>query len=259
MANKIGIALGGGGTKGFAHIGVISVLLKNGIPIDCVSGCSIGAIIGGIYACGGKVSDLNKYSGTLNKRLLDVTFPRNGLIKGKRIEKMISLMTKDLNFDETIKPFACNAVCLETGKLEIFKEGKLADAILASASMPGVFPPHRINDKTYVDGGVIDRSAVQAVIDLGADFVIAVDVGYKGEEVEAPKRIIKTIERSFEINGWYITQQELKKADKVINVELGNISILGFKHIDETVEKGKLAALQALPEIKAGIENLKRQ
>jgi NTE family protein len=257
----VGLALGGGSARGFAHIGLISVFEKHGVPVDLVSGCSMGAIIGGIYASGCEIGYLENFMRSIDlKKLYDHTIPSRGYVKGNRIQQMIKLLTRDYSFGQTKIPFACIAVDIESGTLVTFKEGPLHEAIRASISIPGIFVPHEYQEKTYVDGGVLDRNAIAAAREVGADFVIASDVGYRGEGLEKPRGIVQILENSFTIASWEITKRQLENADVLIKVDVSDIdsSTTDYEDILTIIERGKAAAEEAVPEIrekmkKAGI------
>ena len=139
---KIGLALGGGSARGFAHIGVLKVLEEAGITIDCLSGTSMGALIGAIYASGANMRMMEKLSRALTRRnWLDFSFPRMGFISGKKIERIIYLLTRRSTFAELKIPLAIVAVDLYSGKKIIIKEGIVASAVRASISIPGYFVP----------------------------------------------------------------------------------------------------------------------
>ena len=250
---NIGLALGGGSARGFAHIGVISVLEENGVPVDMVSGCSMGSVIGGIYTSGCEMSYLENFIKSIDlKKLFDYTVPSRGYVRGNRAQQMIRILTRDYSFKQTKRPFACIAVDIESGELVLFNEGPLHEAIRASISIPGVFVPHEYNGKTYVDGGVLDRNAIGAAREIGADFVIASDVGYRGEGLGKPRGIIQVLENSFTIAAWEIARPQLKKADYLIEVEVGDIdsNTTDYKIIETIIQRGRTAAQKALPEIK---------
>lgn len=252
MSKKtVGLALGGGSARGFAHIGVISVLEKHNIPIDLVSGCSMGAVIGGIYASGCDIEYLSKFAAAIDeKKLFDYTIPSRGYIKGNKMQQLIRMLTKNYNFGQTKLPFACIAVDIESGKLVTFKKGPLHEAIRASISIPGVFIPHEIEGKVYVDGGVLDRIAVDAAREIGAGFVIASDVGYRGEGLSKPRGLIQVLENTFTLASWELTKEQLNRADVVIEVDVREFDPNTTKDADKIIERGALAAEKAVPEIK---------
>jgi NTE family protein len=247
----VGLALGGGSARGLAHIGVISVLEKHNIPVDIVSGCSMGAIIGGIYASGCEIEYLSKFISAIDeKKLFDYTIPTRGYIRGNKIQQLIRMLTRNNDFGQTKKPFACIAVDMETGELVTFKKGPLHEAIRASISIPGVFIPHVIDGKVYVDGGVKDRNAIDAARETGADFVIASDVGYRGEGLSKPRRMFEVVENAFTLAAWEITREQLKRADVVVEVNVRDFDANTMKDAEKIIERGARAAEKYIPEIK---------
>ncbi|MBU4509868.1 patatin-like phospholipase family protein, partial [bacterium] len=181
---KIGLALGGGSARGFAHIGVIQVLQAYGIPIDIIAGTSIGSLVGSLYAAGDSIENMEKAVLLLNKRkmlsLMDFTIPRSGLIRGNKIENMlIDWGLEDKTFDELNIPFAAVATDIESGERVILHQGKVADAVRASISIPGIFIPVKYDDRYLVDGGVVDPVPVDLAKKMGADIVIAVSLAIK--------------------------------------------------------------------------------
>lgn len=175
---KIGLALGGGAMRGLAHIGAMQVMEEHGIMPDVVAGTSIGAFVGGVYACGMSLKMMERFCYSINEKdLMDVVRPRQGLIGGARIERMLRTLTGNRTFDQARIPFAAVATELERGERFVFQEGPIWEGVRASISIPGIFVPFHTGGHTYVDGGVVDRVPIAAARELGADFVIGVDVG----------------------------------------------------------------------------------
>lgn len=250
---KLGVALGGGSARGLAHIGVLCALEQEGVPVDMVSGCSMGAIVGGIYACGCDVSYLDSFIRAIDlKKLYDYTVPAQGYVRGRKIQELIRLLTRGYTFAQTKIPFACVAVDIEAGSLVTFREGPLHEAIRASISIPGVFIPHQYKGRVYVDGGVLDRDAVDAAWSLRADIVAASDVGYRGEILPRPRNIIQVLENSFTVASWALTKEQLRRADIVIQVPLEDINpnTTDDKDIAVIIERGREAARKSAPDIK---------
>ncbi len=260
MTKKVGLALGAGGVKGIAHIGVIQVLEENGVPIDIISGSSAGAIIGAIYASGTDLCMLGKFISSVNSReYLDMALPRSGggLVKGERMQELVRLFTHNKTFEETVIPFLCIAVDVETGELVTFsREKKLHECVRASMSIPGVFVPVRIDGKLCVDGGVLERVPCIPLREAGADVVIGVDVGYRGEIRPINQPTMRNIiDNTLEIMRWEIARLRLQEADIMLCPRT-----FGFMHgfsTENTVEciaEGRRAALEAMPKIKALLE-----
>lgn len=175
----IGVALGSGGARGFAHLGVLKVLKQHEIPIDMISGSSMGALVGSFYASGLTVEQMYKLAAAFKRKyFIDVTVPKMGFIQGDRIKQLIRIFTRNQNIEDLPIPLAVVATDLNEGKKVVFRKGPVADAVRASISIPGIFVPFSYNGSLLVDGGVIERVPVSAVKEMGADIVIAVDVSH---------------------------------------------------------------------------------
>jgi NTE family protein len=176
---KVGLALGSGSARGFAHIGVIRALEAEGIPIDCVAGTSIGAIVGAVYAAGVLSKGekfLNDFDWKDIRFLLDPLFPISGLLGGKRIEKLFGSFFDDRHIEDFPLPFAAVATDVTTGEEVVFRRGNAVKALRASMSLPGIFAPILFENRLLVDGGLVSPVPVKATRMLGADVVIAVNL-----------------------------------------------------------------------------------
>lgn len=181
MAGNIGLALGGGAARGWAHIGVIRALSEAGIKISCVAGTSIGSVVGAAMALG-KIDILEEFALQLDLRqifsFLDVVYPRTGLIDGEKVTDFFRDHIEDIEIEEIPIPYCAVATCLETGRECILKNGNLIEAIRASISVPGMFTPVTSKGDILVDGGLVNPVPVSAVRNLGADYIIAVDLNH---------------------------------------------------------------------------------
>lgn len=257
MTKKVGLALGSGSVKGVAHIGVIQVLEENGVPIDMVAGSSAGAIVGAIYSVGTDLSILGRYFEAINSRdFMDMTVPRNGkggVVKGNRMQEMVRIFTHDKTFQETRIPFICMAVDVETGELLAFQntDKKLHECVRASMAIPGIFTPVRMDGRLLVDGGVLERVPCIPLREAGADVIIGVDVGYRGEvqRIEVPTARA-LFDRSREIMMWHITRARQECADIVLCPQVLDI-MKGFsnKNTSEGIAEGRRVAEEAMPRI----------
>lgn len=176
---KIGLALGGGAARGCAHIGVLRALEEKSIPVGCIAGTSIGAMVGAVYASGG----MNHLEELLLKMDLlqllsyfDVVFPHSGLVDGRKVTELLRGILGDRSFDDLSVPFAAVATDLRDGSEVVLSSGDVIDAVRASIAVPGVFTPFVTDDALLVDGGLVDPVPVNVVRSLGAEFVIAVDL-----------------------------------------------------------------------------------
>jgi NTE family protein len=255
---KVGLALGAGSTKGFAHIGVLQVFEENRIPIDMIAGSSMGAIIGAFYAVGCDMHMLTKYLMTLDlRKYLDLTNPLSGgVMKGERIQDLLKIFTHRKTFAQTNIPFCCVAVDAETGRLDVLESGMLYEAVRASMSIPAIFQPVRLDGKIYIDGGVIERVPCTALRNHGMDKVIAVDVGYHGGTVDvSDMNVYQLMNQTINIMQWEIAKLREEDADVTLVPEVQFIR--GHFQMDsvlESIEEGRRVATEALPHIRALID-----
>ncbi|WP_066648268.1 patatin-like phospholipase family protein [Christensenella timonensis] len=254
MRKKIGLALGGGSARGFAHIGVLRVLLQEKIPLDYIAGCSMGSLIGGIFAAEGDLDALESLAIVFDsKKYFDITLSSSGYVKGNKVQELLKLMTKNINIEKAAVPFSCIATCVEDAKLRRFTSGPIHEAVRASISIPGIFTPYELDGKTYIDGGVIDRTAIRAAREMGADIVIGVDVSYRGEALETPRTVVDLLQDTFTISEWYLTQTYLKEADVLVLPEINDIKGSDYKDTQKIIERGMEAATAAMPGIKKAL------
>lgn len=248
-APRIGLALGSGGARGFAHIGVLQVLEEAGVKVSVISGSSIGSLVGGIYATGAPVKRMEQLACTLPiSQWIDVTLPRMGVIAGERFQQMTRLLTKELEFKDTVIPLAIVATDLERGERVTFTEGPIHEAVRASVAIPGVFTPHSLNGRLLVDGGVMDRVPIQAARDLGADFVIAVDVGLF-EKLPPVKNVVDVVVQAIDIMEREVFRFRILDADFVVRPELELMSSIAFSSADSAIAAGRTAMRNALPQL----------
>lgn len=253
---KIGLALGGGAARGFAHIGVLKVFEEAGIKIDYLAGTSMGALIGAVYACGTNIRMLEKLSWALKRRnWLDFTFPRMGFISGKKIERIIYLLTRRSTFSDLKIPLAVVAVDLLSGKKVVIKEGIVASAVRASISIPGYFVPVTLDEMLLVDGGILDIIPGDVVRGMGADYVIAVDAGANLENFKI-NNLLDVISRSFEIMVKEVGRQS--DADFIITPNLAGIAPSQFDRAREAILIGERFAREALPAILGDLSAFQR-
>jgi len=176
----VSLVLGSGSSCGWAHIGVIEALEEENIPIDYIVGCSIGAYVGALYASG-SLKKLKEFVISMDGKKIfsysDLIFPRLGLLDGrKRLKELFSMHTDAKNFSDLKIPVMMLATDLEAGDKVVLKSGNIIDALRATMSMPGLFPPARVNDRWLVDGGLVDPVPVSVARAMGSDVVIAVDL-----------------------------------------------------------------------------------
>jgi NTE family protein len=286
---KVGLALSGGAARGFVHVGVIKVLEEVGMPIDCIAGCSMGAVIGGFYAAGYTVAEMESlavhvdwdglFSDTVGRRPLAmahkrwdaryaVTFPMDGvrpvlptgLIAGQKITKLFCRLTVPVqnvdDFRELPYPYMCVATDIETGEVIQLDHGDLADAMRTSMAIPSLFTPVVIDGRLLVDGGVARNLPAQDALDLGADIVIGVEANappYKKGELNSMMRIMDQAIH-FQISGTSREQREL--CDLLIVPEADRPGY-DFGQAAYFIEQGEAAARAILPRLRALADSLR--
>jgi len=248
---KIGLALGGGAAKGFAHIGVIKMLEASGIHPDVVAGTSAGSVVGALYASGMDPFQLQEQAFSLDaSNIRDVRLFSGGLVQGRKLQDYVNQLVGQRSIENLKLPFAAVATQLETGQRTVFVRGNTGQAVRASSSIPGVFEPTEISGKHYVDGGVVSPVPVDAARQLGADFVIAVDISTKPSGIN-PEGMVNILGQSIAIMGQQLGRQETARADVVIRPSVGNIGATDFEQKNQAILEGEKAALAAIPTIRA--------
>ncbi len=249
--SRVALVLGAGAAKGFAHIGVLKVLEANKIPVNMIVGTSAGRFVGCLYAYGFSAFQLQKISfGLQQTDLADISFPDNGFIRGEKLQDYINKMVRNTTMERLRIPFYAVATDVQSGREMVFGSGNTGMAVRASCSIPGVFTPPVINNRMYVDGGVVSPVAVDAAKRLGADMVIAVDLS-GGGEAPRPQGTMETILQAINLMYGRITSEQLRHADVVIRPKTGFIGAADFSKRNEAVMEGEKAAMDALPAIKA--------
>jgi NTE family protein len=246
---KIALVLGGGSSRGFAHIGVLKILESNKIPIHMIVGTSVGSVVGSLYAYGLDAFQLQKLSFSIEKGdVVDLAIPDNGFIKGEKLEEFINKTLKNTPIEKLKIPFYAVATDIQNGQEIVFGRGNTGQAVRASCSIPGVFRPVKIGEKMYVDGGVVSPVAVDAARRLGANIVIAVDIS-TGVEPSLPGNTVETILQSLNIMYSKLASVQVCQADVVIKPKVGHIDSADFSKRHEAILEGERAALEALPQI----------
>jgi NTE family protein len=252
----IGLALGGGAAKGFAHIGVIKMLEASGIHPDVVAGTSAGSVVGALYASGMDPFQLQEQAFSLDaSNIRDVRLFSGGLVQGRKLQDYVNQLVGQRSIENLKLPFAAVATQLETGQRTVFVRGNTGQAVRASSSIPGVFEPAEISGKHYVDGGVVSPVPVDAARQLGADFVIAVDISTKPSGSN-PQGMVNIVGQSIAIMGQQLGRQEIARADVVIRPSVSSIGATDFEQKDQAILEGERAALAAIPAIRAKLAAL---
>jgi len=276
---KIGCALGGGAARGLSHIGVLKVLEQHGLAPQVIAGTSIGALVGALYAGGLTASDIEKVALEVDwrrmARLVDVTFPLSGLMQGKRIKSLVRSVLGDLDFSDLKCPFACVATDIASGEEIVLTSGSVVDAVRASISIPGILMPVTLSGRYLVDGGLVNEVPVKTCRDLGAGYVIGVNVIPDPSSMVAPldgqrttrilrspplsagidrRRLIKqrgpnlvrVLTQSLIIPGYRLAMENLAEADLSISPAVGTIGFFQFDKAEEAIALGEEAARAVL-------------
>ena len=255
---RIGVALGGGAAKGFAHIGVIKMLEASGLRVEVVSGTSAGSVVGALYASGMDAFQMQQQAFALDEaKIRDVSLFSGGVIKGQKLQDYVNELVGNRPIERMRKPFAAVSTQLETGQRMVFTRGNTGQAVRASSSMPGVFEPVAIGKSHYVDGGIVSPVPVDAARELGADFVIAVDISSKASG-KTPTHLLGIVNQSIRIMGQKLGAQELARADVVIRPRVNDIGPADFDQRNNAILEGEKAALAAMPQIRAKLARLQR-
>ncbi|HUH66394.1 MAG TPA: patatin-like phospholipase family protein, partial [Syntrophales bacterium] len=282
---RIGLALGGGGARGLSHIGVLRVLERTGIPVDIIAGTSIGAVVGGAYACGITSFDLEKkvisyvtspdfQSSAINAManmygektegvaqkiesflknqiyIIQMLF-RPGVMSTADFESMIAYFIPDILIQDTSIPFRAVATDLITGEEIIFAEGPLREAIVASSSLPGAVEPLKAGGKLLSDGGIVSMVPVNVARKEGADLVIAVAVDRDVPSLEELNTVRDIFNRASEITAARLEKYELMNADIIIRPDVKKVQWANFSQAEDLVGEGEKAAIAMLPRIES--------
>jgi NTE family protein len=246
----LGLALGGGFARGFAHLGVLQVLEQHQIPISHIAGTSVGSILGAAYASGAPLARIIETCRTL--RFRDIArwrVSRLGLASNQRLENLIERVFDTRQFEDLRIPLAVVATDLTSGDPVVFTQGNLVDAIRASCAFPGLFEPVKIGTRCLADGGLVAPVPTRAARELGATVVLGVSVGMQDGHRGAPTNIFQVVSRA--VNAAQKHQLEVweRYADLVLRPDVQTLAWDDFDRADEAIAAGAAAARRALPRI----------
>ena len=253
---KIGLVLSGGGAKGFAHIGVLKVLEENGIKPDIVVGTSMGSTVGGLYASGMTIAELEKEARKFKAtNIIDVNLFNmfsKGLNSGSKFEAYLEKLAKTKNIEDFPIKYACIGCDLKTGKQYVFDSGKFSVASRTSSTIPGLYAPLEKDDMMLVDGGLVNNIPTDVAYQLGADYVISVDCIGKAYLLKDMKNIVDILMSSFSLTQ-YLYNKKLKiKADAKLVISNYNHSYFDHtkEEIIDIIHSGEIVALKKIQRIK---------
>ncbi len=246
---RVGLALGSGGLRGFAHIGVLKVLAREKIPIDMIAGCSIGSLIGALFCVGMDPETMCKLGRHLKRsHWLDFVVPKMGFVAGDKLLEIVRLLTKRQSFEQLKIPLAVVATDINQGREIVFQTGDIAAAVRASISIPGIFVPYQIDNLLLVDGAVLNPTPIHVVRKMGADVVIAVDLVHSNSVCNL-NNLFDVILQAIDIMERELFRQRQHSCDLLIQPELSHIPPSDFEAIDECIVAGEIATEAALLQI----------
>jgi len=254
---RVGLALAGGFARGIAHIGVLRVLQEAGIPIDCVAGTSVGALIAVGFCAGASLEEMEKVGASTSFTDFGRWTPSwLGLATNQRMEKYLARFTPVKTFEELQIPLAIAATDIVEGVSVYYSHGSLIPPLRASCSYPGLFVPIQYENRTLVDGFVTAPVPIEGVLLLGADIVVAVYL--ESGNIEQPRTFTDILSRSFNIMQRHSDLAWRTQADVIIEPDVKHFVWDDFSKTPDMVAAGELAALSALPQIRAALRGEKR-
>lgn len=259
MSKKLGLALGAGGSRGVAHIGVLRALEEEGIEVSYIAGCSMGSVVGACYSKGMSCDRMLEAVLKLKtSKLIDPTalpVSKLGLFKGNKMYDLLLSNIGEVTFDDLQIPFCCVASDMLSGRLVTLSKGNVTDAVRASSSMPAVFRPVRLDGKLLIDGGVLCRVPTEQVWEMGAEAVLAVDVlGNTGDSVKNVKNILSMVFRVYDMMDYNANELKRKvttrKHELWVTPEMPGMSQYVAKDMEKAYERGYAATKAKIKEIK---------
>ncbi|RJG08530.1 patatin-like phospholipase family protein [Massilia cavernae] len=255
---KIGLALGGGAARGFAHIGVIKALEAQGIYPEIVVGTSAGSVVGAMYASGLSGFALQKTAmemdeATISDWALPLFGTSTGVLKGEALQSYVNKAVRNAPMEKLKLRFGAVATDLNSGQPILFQRGNTGQAVRASSAVPSVFQPVKIGARSFVDGGLVAPVPVRFVREMGADFIIAVNISTQ-TDAQATVSSLDVLMQTFTIMGQRLNHYELKDADIVIQPALGKMGGADFNGRNQAILAGELAAAAVMPQLKARLK-----
>ncbi len=271
----VGIAFGGGGARGFAHLGVLERLLQYGIPLDYIAACSSGIIAPGMYLIGKTITESEEIFLEIQRHIVQWSFPRTSIFSNKGLKRMLREYCGDLCFEDLKTPFATVAVDLSTRAGVVLDRGLLWQAALASVSLPGIFPPVLVGEHILMDAGMHDPVPIRLIRKMGADILIASELGgqeppalesatpwleessYKDHKSIRSPHIVDLLLRTYDLAMATIGMHSIREADVVIRPKLHKVSLRQFSEGRKFVAAGREAVEQSMPTLRKKLPWLK--
>ncbi len=257
---RIGLALGGGAARAFAHVGVIQVLEEAGFKPEYITGTSAGSLVAAIYASGKTGAQLQQVAETMDEAAIaDWSLPifGRGMLRGDALARYVNTQVGGRLIESFPLPLGIVATDLQTGQSILFRRGDTGTAVRASSAVPAVFQPVGINGREYVDGGLVSPVPVRYARQMGAELVIAVDIS-SAPESNTASGTLQILLQTFAIMGKSINAFELPSADVVVRPVINGLSSSDFSSRKKSIEAGRQAMLQMLPQLKAKMAELAR-
>lgn len=258
-APRLGLVLGGGAARGFAHVGVIQVLEENGIRPDLVVGASAGSLVAALYASGVGARELERLALTMDEALLtDWSLPimGRGMLRGEALARYVRQAVSGRLLEDMQLPIGVLATDLGSGEGVLFRRGDAGEAVRASSAVPGVFTPVRINGRNYVDGGLVAPVPVRHARQMGAELVIAVDISSDPEGNSADGWLSLLLQTTA-IMGKSINRHEMAAAEVPVRPQLSGVGSADFASRQRSIEAGRAAMAAALPRLQAEMARLR--
>lgn len=239
---KVGLALGGGAVLGTAHIGVLKALVENSIPIDLIAGTSIGALVAALYAFNIDYKELENTAKELDWfDITSISLSKFGLLKNDKLGKIVIDKIGDVTFDNAKIELAIIATDISNGKKVVLKNGNVDKAVMASTALPGIFAPVEIENKLLVDGGIVENLPIKTLKDMGADYIIGIDLSVQHYQ-KKPENIIEVLINSFDFTIINATKFQLEEADFLIKPNLKEFNMIDTDQIEDLIKEGYNAA-----------------
>jgi NTE family protein len=255
---KITLVLGGGSARAIAHIGVLKVLGREKIPFDLIVGTSMGSIIGAVYSLDMSIKRVEEMAVQVSFRdIIDVTIPRLAISRRRKLAELIDQLIQGREFKDLNIPLAIVATDIGNGQTVIYQSGDLCQSIIASCSIPVIYQPVKIGDRFIVDGGIKNTVLVTIARELGADFIIASDVGFCVKKA-VPTNIFQIMMQSYQIQGQALSDYESMDAEIIIKPELGEIDQMAFDKAEECIKRGEEAAERILTKLEKSLPRRSR-
>ena len=257
---RIGLALGGGAARGFAHVGVIQVLEEAGIKPYLITGTSAGSLVAAIYASGKSGAQLQQVAESMEEAAIaDWSLPifSRGMLRGEALARYVNGQVSGRLIEDMVLPLGIVATDLHSGQSVLFQRGDTGTAVRASSAVPAVFQPVKIGGREYVDGGLVSPIPVQYARQMGAELVIAVDIS-SAPEGNAASDTLQILLQTFAIMGKSINAYAVREADLVVRPSLAGVGSADFRSRRQAIEAGRVAMQQLMPQLRVKQAELAR-